>query len=486
MQIHVKPMTSRYVCLSYVWGTPSKSVQQGPDLLCDAPKVIHDAAFVTRSVGVQYLWVDRYCINQNDPAAKHDAIANMGAIYQGACLTIIAASGDGPHEGLPGVRGTLRLPLYADLYTISQHLQSTEYEGRFRTLLEPASEIISSSWNTRGWTFQEMLLSRRRLVFTPTQMYFQCRCSALHEFLAQEVYDDTLQKMVPYMYRGLDSPGAFPAHDAGGFRDFANFNDRIEEYFPKFLSFPTDYLNAVMGIYEQFAQHQDYPVKELFGVPCHRNREVTGARTLANGLGWILSGNKTWSRPQGADIPYPSWSWAFAKMAQEVNSRGELKFPGSDLTDPTSAWDAKFEVQLFQLSGQSLEMSEFLDGAWSNRDLSPEIVVTAWATCVSEAQQHLFSRGLNEKHSIYLDYPQNLMKVDTTAIYLGFHCFPTPQVFASFLLVQETSNGSYQRIGILRHYTHDSWQHARSVDINELLGALRPTETWQRRSLRLV
>ena len=41
--------------------------------------------------------------------------------------------------------------------------------------LDPRSDIAKSKWNTRAWTYQEALLSRRRLVFTPRQVYFQCR-----------------------------------------------------------------------------------------------------------------------------------------------------------------------------------------------------------------------------------------------------------------------------------------------------------------------
>jgi hypothetical protein len=36
------------------------------------------------------------------------------------------------------------------------------------------SKIKGSLWNTRGWTFQG-LSSRRRLVFTGSEVYFQCQ-----------------------------------------------------------------------------------------------------------------------------------------------------------------------------------------------------------------------------------------------------------------------------------------------------------------------
>lgn len=39
----------------------------------------------------RYLWVDRYCIDQDDVAEKKEQIAQMDRIYRGAELTIIAA-----------------------------------------------------------------------------------------------------------------------------------------------------------------------------------------------------------------------------------------------------------------------------------------------------------------------------------------------------------------------------------------------------------
>jgi hypothetical protein len=44
--------------------------------------------------------------------------------------------------------------------------------------------IQSSAWITRGWTYQEAVLSRRCLFFTDEQVYFVCKqmtcCEAIH------------------------------------------------------------------------------------------------------------------------------------------------------------------------------------------------------------------------------------------------------------------------------------------------------------------
>jgi hypothetical protein len=76
-----------YVCLSYVWGMgpPGKGELDGafPE---DLPQTIADAMAVTLGIGLRYLWVDRYCIDQSDAEEKHTIIQNMNAICKSPCF----------------------------------------------------------------------------------------------------------------------------------------------------------------------------------------------------------------------------------------------------------------------------------------------------------------------------------------------------------------------------------------------------------------
>lgn len=62
-----------------------------------------DAVEVTNKLGLQYLWVDRLCINQADDNEKAYLISKMTTIYEEAELTIVAAAGTGASHGLPGI-----------------------------------------------------------------------------------------------------------------------------------------------------------------------------------------------------------------------------------------------------------------------------------------------------------------------------------------------------------------------------------------------
>jgi hypothetical protein len=99
-----------------VWGTSSleeKEQNIGPmaKLLDDGVlEVIEDAMVFFLKLGRRYLWVDKYCIDQNDDDAKHLQIQNMDHVYEAAYATIVAATGTDASSGLPGIGRVPRKP----------------------------------------------------------------------------------------------------------------------------------------------------------------------------------------------------------------------------------------------------------------------------------------------------------------------------------------------------------------------------------------
>ena len=160
-----------YVALSYVWGVIPKifditnDSEKLPTML---PRTIEDAIIVTQKLDFRYLWVDRYCIDQQRDNEKAHQVGKMDLIYMNAELTIIAAAGGDSDYGLPGVGHQKRQP--RDLTTCAR----IGKQFLITTASNPTKSFFRTKWNTRGWTFQEALLSRRRLVFTEEQMYFEC------------------------------------------------------------------------------------------------------------------------------------------------------------------------------------------------------------------------------------------------------------------------------------------------------------------------
>ncbi|KAK3371063.1 heterokaryon incompatibility protein-domain-containing protein [Lasiosphaeria ovina] len=89
------PEGCRFVALSYVWGSQGAKDAGRRSLLPDhVPRTIGDALQGTLRLGLRYLWVDQYCIDQSDEADLEQQISVMDMAYNLATVTIIAAAGD--------------------------------------------------------------------------------------------------------------------------------------------------------------------------------------------------------------------------------------------------------------------------------------------------------------------------------------------------------------------------------------------------------
>jgi hypothetical protein len=252
-----------FVALSYVWGSaptspPPPQQQQsqipssafGYDVLPSLlPDTIEDAIKVTKKLRYRFLWVDRYCIRQDDPADKARQIPLMGMIYGLAQVTLIAAAGTDPSYGLPGVGRRHRKP----------QPRATVAGGR--TLLwdlgDPKEPIEKAAWSSRGWTYQEALLSRRRLAFSDRQVYFECGT-----MYCCEASDVPLR--LTHKTERLHLVYLYPLHTVG--RNAQDFTARLSEYSKRRFGNPADVLDGLQGILRFFEQGE-HPIYNLFGMP---------------------------------------------------------------------------------------------------------------------------------------------------------------------------------------------------------------------------
>jgi Heterokaryon incompatibility protein (HET) len=180
-----------YIALSYVWGitdcftTLQKNVDQLklPNSLSLSnksirlAKTIRNAMQVVELLNERYLWADQLCIVQDDEEHKNKEILKMGAIFSNASITIIAADGVDADSGLKGLRGL----------SDSRHIDQKIFRlGKGKDLVEVQSRDGSYSrslWFSRGWTFQELLLSQRRLIFEETGIRWECSQASWQEDL---------------------------------------------------------------------------------------------------------------------------------------------------------------------------------------------------------------------------------------------------------------------------------------------------------------
>jgi hypothetical protein len=299
-RIILAPIGCEYVAPSYVWGVSTSEEQLFiSEFPFPAPLTIEDAITSIRALGFRYLWVDRYCVNQTSHAIKGAMIQNIDKIYMSATLILVDATGSSSHNGLAGISRPRNPPKYFQIH--GQQLS---------VIADIESEVRQSKWNSRGWTYQEAILSRRRFVFAHSQVYFQCLKMHCCESLATYL----VSKIPQYRSDLADRLQVFPFH--GSERTAVTvFNDRLSEFVARDLTYESDNVNAFTGILRQLWRSPN-PVYSFWGLPFQPGDFLTA-------LLWSLvrQSNRlilkrpmlpsyTWGGWKGVEgLRYSKWTW---------------------------------------------------------------------------------------------------------------------------------------------------------------------------------
>jgi len=223
-----------YAALSYVWGQAEcfKTLRSNLEVLqregafaismseVVLPKTIRHAIHMAAILGIDGLWVDALCIVQDDQEEKSAQLHGMGAIYEGATVTFVAAVGKDANAGLPGIR------------EIS--------EPRNGRTLQGEDLVKDSEWFKRGWTFQELAFSHRRMIFTPNDVIWECSHTMWREYWGNSDY--TGGRFPPMSSKWLTT-WRNPGHDV-----LLQYGEMVEGFTKRKLSYPEDILDAFTGI----------------------------------------------------------------------------------------------------------------------------------------------------------------------------------------------------------------------------------------------
>lgn len=201
-----------YVALSYCWGKSGNATTTSTNLRermtgidwSSLPSLIRDVVDFTRLIGVRYLWIDALCIIQDDKVDWRKESSQMGNIYAGAYFTISTDAAASTAQALTSPRNLeLKTQMKYSEDGVSEELVVQEKVHRVNEL---AATVVDgrrhrffarehySHWdiikglhdfehrnaplNSRGWTMQERLLSRRILHFGAHEMVWECKASA--------------------------------------------------------------------------------------------------------------------------------------------------------------------------------------------------------------------------------------------------------------------------------------------------------------------
>jgi hypothetical protein len=292
-QVVPAPISCQFVALSYVWGT---SVKLRPlDGAAKLPPTIEDAILVTTALGLQYLWVDSICITQKDGPDFLHQLHQMDLVYAEAEFTIIATGCD-YSTGLFGIsreRSLLHKRVYINDFTITTFFDQTW------------SFVTGSPWATRGWTFQESLLSKRRIFFAEDQVLWDCAqdwgCETLtcsKSQLPQPI--DVRENILGVLRLSSWKSTVFSPPWRGSIYQLIGMYCNLQ------LTYPEDILDAFTGVFRQFNEF-DPSFKHHWGVPIMASNPAS-MKIFLLGLEWEQL-DRYFTERLERRTGFPSWSW---------------------------------------------------------------------------------------------------------------------------------------------------------------------------------
>jgi hypothetical protein len=329
-----------YVALSYVWGMqPAISMAMSRISTIEGlekvgglttallPNAIEEAFKVCLKLKERYLWVDRFCIIQDDENDKKNQVQSMAAIFRMASFALIITCGNDMNAHLPGVATEQRVSLdYANVDGL--HIRAA--------LPDLAQNIVASVWHKRAWTYQEGILASRKLYVTSTQLVWLCSDGVVYEDISMNsscAPDKTEHNPVharELHLRDRESSQLSPYMTHASF-----YNERT-------LSYVSDIYHAFGGIGSALYGSWDLLKDHVCGLP---------AADLDATLLWYPA-ELTLPGARSCDQIYlPSWSWAsmtgglkflpfFGSLVQwtctSFGSNGHVKIVAIDASKATS------------------------------------------------------------------------------------------------------------------------------------------------------
>lgn len=293
-------MRGIYACLSYCWGnSETQSGQTTRDKLSkhlegipfqDLPGTVADAVRLCRKLGFRFLWIDRLCIIQDDHGDWANEASRMCEVYSRSALTISVPICKESSQGFVAERrkgfreqGEFTTVTYSDGESKLQcgswfcdthplrHHGPWFLEYDWKRLTECANHK-DNRWMSRGWTFQEWMLSPRVLHIDSMTMW-DCFGGYANEINRRHMGKANIIRDPTELGRGL--PWEFI----------------VQEYSRREVSREGDRLPALAGLADRYAQ-------------------ATGHTYLAGLWREGLPLSLIWVGGGPLSQCAPSWSWA--------------------------------------------------------------------------------------------------------------------------------------------------------------------------------
>lgn len=274
-------VTRPYTTLSYFWGIgangPTRTTKENLNehmrgvAWAKLTKTIQDAIRVTHGLGLKLLWIDSLCIIQDDQRDWENEAAKMSDVFAGSELTIAAVAGIDSCDGLK-------------FNSVAPPIFDPPEDGYSGALIRwPESYFHGlglSHLYSRGWVFQEILLSHRRLHFAEDHVFWHCQCLVQSE---DQSFVDHEKQMLPSVVMTEQ-----------------DWHNLVRIYSGKDFTFSTDRLAALAGVVKWYSKR--FELTSVLGL---------WLETLSLDLGWMISGRRfEGAAPRRSTIDgLPSWTW---------------------------------------------------------------------------------------------------------------------------------------------------------------------------------
>ncbi|KAK4499794.1 hypothetical protein PRZ48_007980 [Zasmidium cellare] len=372
-----------YITLSYCWGTKSflrLTPETADELRAGVgidtlPILFQQTILIAQGLGIQYLWIDCFCIIQGrSPEAIHDRqieAARMAQVYCCGLFNIAADESTTPFE-----------PLFRERQQSDVDPCHFSWEPwvcprgmyRIEEQYETAMTLVRAHLHSRGWTHQERLLCSKMLHFGASQVAWECGNG-----IWNETYPDGL--LLRKAGRRFNIP-----HSLRDDELYAEWTGVIGTYSERSLSYPEkDKLIAVAAMASRYVE------------ACAR-KEEGGEMYLAGHMRSSLLFSLCWqtgAEARRADVwRAPSWSWAsidglltwevesigwrwVRKLAKVVEVKLQHSIPGDEY-GPLSAGSLHLKVKLLDCPSRlSIDKSQTIDlEDWLVRGFSFQLAIS--------------------------------------------------------------------------------------------------------------
>lgn len=298
---------ARYVALSHCWGkcipfattTENLEGRKREVRIEDMSRVFQEAVFITRRLGIRYLWIDTLCIVQND---RHDwevEAGRMAKVYMDAFVVIGASNSNADDQGFLGPRA------HPGSINWTKPLHSGRTSCLALSLLPPAGErwtsgrdpVSSEPLQSRAWCLQERYLAQRILLYGAEQLFWECRAISRAEdgdLRLGNLHNLDRLKGTASIERTIFGPRP----DGDSEVNYRGWYEMIEEYTQRSITHQSDRFPALSGVADAIAQTS----RDIYHAGVWR-------KGLVEGLLWCaMSRDGPLKKP--TSYRAPSWSWA--------------------------------------------------------------------------------------------------------------------------------------------------------------------------------